>query len=72
MLKAVQVMVKWWYALANLLIIFVSLQSINYFDKMNTFAALDFDLKQHHHALADAEACAHIALELFKIDDDSY
>ncbi|WP_231121893.1 MULTISPECIES: hypothetical protein [Capnocytophaga] len=33
---------------------------------------LYFDLKQHHHALADAEACAHIALELFKIDDDSY
>ncbi|MFC2268233.1 MAG: DNA polymerase III subunit epsilon, partial [Capnocytophaga gingivalis] len=29
-------------------------------------AYFGFDLKQHHHALADAEACAHIALELFK------
>lgn len=27
-------------------------------------AALGFDLKHHHHALADAEACAHIAIEL--------
>ena len=31
-------------------------------------AYFGFDLKQHHHALADAEACAHIALELFKWD----
>ena len=27
-------------------------------------AACGFDLLQHHHALADAEACAHIALQL--------
>ena len=41
--------------------------------KLDTVSAyFGFDLKQHHHALADAEACAHIALELFKIDDDSY
>ncbi len=26
--------------------------------------ACGFDLKHHHHALADAEACAHIALQL--------
>ncbi len=26
--------------------------------------ACGFDLRQHHHALADAEACAHIALKL--------
>ena len=33
--------------------------------KLDTVSAyLGFDLKQHHHALADAEACAHIALEL--------
>jgi len=35
--------------------------------KLDTVSAyFGFDLKQHHHALADAEACAHIALELFK------
>ena len=46
-------------------------QLINH--KLDTVSAyFGFDLKQHHHALADAEACAHIALELFKIDDDSY
>jgi len=40
-------------------------QLVNY--KLNTVSAyFGFDLKQHHHALADAEACAHIALELFK------
>ena len=27
-------------------------------------AACGFDLRRHHHALADAEACAHIALRL--------
>ena len=27
-------------------------------------AACDFDLTQHHHALADAEACAHIAMKI--------
>ena len=27
-------------------------------------AACGFDLRQHHHALADAEACAHIALRI--------
>lgn len=27
-------------------------------------AACDFDLTQHHHALADAEACAYIAMRL--------
>ena len=27
-------------------------------------AACGFNMKNHHHALADAEACAHIALEL--------
>lgn len=27
-------------------------------------AACGFDLRNHHHALADAEACAHIALRL--------
>ena len=27
-------------------------------------AACGYDLTQHHHALADAEACAHIALKL--------
>ena len=40
-------------------------QLVNY--KLDTVSAyFGFDLKQHHHALADAEACAHIALELFK------
>ena len=35
--------------------------------KLDTVSAyFGFDLKQHHHALADAEACAHIALKLFK------
>ena len=29
-------------------------------------AACGFDLQRHHHALADAEACAAIALRLFK------
>lgn len=28
-------------------------------------AACGYDLQQHHHALADAEACAHIAMKLF-------
>ncbi|MBO4264017.1 MAG: 3'-5' exonuclease [Bacteroidales bacterium] len=27
-------------------------------------AACGYDLRRHHHALADAEACAHIALQL--------
>ncbi|MBP5505829.1 MAG: 3'-5' exoribonuclease [Bacteroidales bacterium] len=27
-------------------------------------AACGFDLKNHHHALADAEACAHIAMQI--------
>ena len=35
--------------------------------KLNTVAAhLGFELENHHHALADAEACAHIALHIFK------
>ena len=39
--------------------------------KLDTVSAhFGFDLKQHHHALADAEACAHIALELFKWDSN--
>lgn len=34
--------------------------------KLNTVAAhCGFDLKNHHNALADAEACAHIALKIF-------
>lgn len=34
--------------------------------KLNTVAAyLGFELENHHHALADAEACAHIALQVF-------
>ena len=33
--------------------------------KLDTVAAyLGYDLSHHHHALADAEACAHIALQL--------
>lgn len=33
--------------------------------KLHTVASYcGFDLKNHHHALADAEACAHIALKL--------
>ena len=33
--------------------------------KLDTVAAYcGFDLRNHHHALADAEACAHIALQL--------
>jgi len=32
-----------------------------------------YDLKQHHHALADAEACAAIALNMFqKTETDSF
>jgi DNA polymerase-3 subunit epsilon len=27
-------------------------------------AACGYDLKNHHHALADAEACAHIAMKI--------
>jgi DNA polymerase-3 subunit epsilon len=27
-------------------------------------AACGYDLRHHHHALADAEACAHIAVRL--------
>ena len=35
--------------------------------KLNTVAEYcGFDLKNHHHALADAEACAHIALEIMQ------
>lgn len=35
--------------------------------KLGTVAAhVGFDLANHHHAMADAEACAHIALRLFK------
>ena len=35
--------------------------------KLNTVSAhVGFDLRNHHHALADAEACARIALEVFK------
>ncbi len=34
--------------------------------KLNTVAAYcGFDLRNHHHALADAEACAAIAMEVF-------
>ena len=34
--------------------------------KLGTVAAhVGFDLRDHHHALADAEACAHIALHVF-------
>lgn len=34
--------------------------------KLNTVAAYcGYDLKNHHHALADAEACAEIALRIF-------
>lgn len=34
--------------------------------KLNTVSThCGFDLTNHHHALADAEACAHIALKLF-------
>lgn len=34
--------------------------------KLNTVSSyLGFQLDNHHHALADAEACAHIALHLF-------
>ena len=34
--------------------------------KLATVAAhVGFDLRDHHHALADAEACAHIALRVF-------
>jgi len=29
-------------------------------------AACGYDLQNHHHALADAEACAQIALKLFR------
>jgi DNA polymerase-3 subunit epsilon len=33
--------------------------------RLDTVAAYyGFDLRHHHHALADAEACAHIALQL--------
>ena len=33
--------------------------------QLHTVAALcGYDLRNHHHALADAEACAHIALEI--------
>ena len=33
--------------------------------QLQTVAAVcGFDLTRHHHALADAEACAHIALKL--------
>jgi DNA polymerase-3 subunit epsilon len=35
--------------------------------KLGTVAArVGFDLTNHHHALADAEACAHIALKLLR------
>ena len=35
--------------------------------KLQTVAAqCGYDLTKHHHALADAEACAHIALEVFR------
>ncbi len=34
--------------------------------KLNTVAAyVGFPLENHHHALADAQACAHIAMEVF-------
>lgn len=35
-------------------------------------ARCGFDLAQHHHALADAEACAAIAIKLFNPGDDPY
>lgn len=31
-----------------------------------------YDLRQHHHALADAEACAAIAIKLFNTEDDPW
>ncbi|MGN0032205.1 MAG: 3'-5' exonuclease [Candidatus Limimorpha sp.] len=35
--------------------------------KLQTVSAqCGYDLTKHHHALADAEACAHIALEVFR------
>ena len=39
--------------------------------QLQTVAAYcGYDLRRHHHALADAEACAHIAMRLFQSDDD--
>lgn len=39
--------------------------------KLHTVAAhCGFDLRNHHHALADAEACAAIALKVFTKDKD--
>ncbi len=35
-------------------------------------ARCGFDLAQHHHALADAEACAAIAIKIFNPGDDPY
>lgn len=35
-------------------------------------ARCGFDLSRHHHALADAEACAAIAVKLFNADGDPY
>ncbi|MDR2424828.1 MAG: 3'-5' exonuclease [Prevotellaceae bacterium] len=38
--------------------------------KLHTVAEYcGYDLRNHHHALADAEACAWIALQVFGIDD---
>jgi DNA polymerase-3 subunit epsilon len=35
--------------------------------KLNTVSAhCGFNLENHHHALADAEACARIAIQIFK------
>ena len=31
---------------------------------MTNFAAIDFEIANHHHALADAEACAAIAMSI--------
>lgn len=35
-------------------------------------ARCGYDLQRHHHALADAEACAAIAIKLFNTHDDPY
>lgn len=39
--------------------------------KLNTISALcGYELKDHHHALADAEACAHIAIEIIEDEEE--
>lgn len=37
--------------------------------QLHTVAACGYDLKNHHHALADAEACAMIAMKTIPISD---